>query len=132
MANETLERHKQQVRQWFTASETNDLETLQKVTGPAFYQQTLAIMGWVRNTFSEHQVEIQEMVAEGNQVMVRAHSKGRHTGEFFGVPGTGRQWADNEGAMLFRFEDDVIVDVWSVWNIPMHLEKLGLKMTVSA
>lgn len=132
MTNANLERQKQTVRQWLTASENNDIETLRKITGPGFYQQTLSIMDWVRSTFSDHQVEIQEMIAEGNQVMVRAHSKGQHTGEFFGVPGTGRRWENNEGAMLFRFEDDVIVDVWSVWNIPLHLEKLGLKMSVSA
>jgi predicted ester cyclase len=88
-------------------------------------------MTWVANTFSDHQVTIQELIAEDNRVMACMHSKGRHTGEFFGVPGTGRHWEDNEGAMIFRFENGLISDIWQVWNIPLHFEKLGLKMTVT-
>jgi predicted ester cyclase len=132
MTNEKLERQKAAVRQWFTAFDSSDLETLQRLTGPEYYEQTLSMLNWVRDTFSEHQLKIQELVAEGNLVMARVHSKGRHTGEFLGVPGTGRQWEGNQGATLFRFENALIVDGWQVWDVPMHLEKLGLKMTVSA
>ena len=131
MTNEKLESQKAAVRQWFTAFDNSDLEILQKLTGQEYYEQTLSMLNWVRDTFSEHQLEIQELIAEDNRVMALVHSKGRHTGEFFGVPGTGRQWEGNQGAAIFRFENDLIVDGWQVWNIPMHLEKLGLKMTVS-
>jgi predicted ester cyclase len=132
MTSEKLERQKAAVRQWFTAFDNSDLETLQKLTGQACYKQTLDMLNWVCDTFSEHQLEIQELIAEDNRVMARVHSKGRHTGEFFGVPGTGRQWAGNQGAAIFRFERGLIVDGWQIWNIPLHLEKLGLKLTVSA
>jgi predicted ester cyclase len=132
MSSEKLESQKEAVRQWITAFDNQDLETLQKLVGPEYYQQTLDMLKWVGDTFSEHQLEIQELIAEDNRVMVRIHSKGQHTGEFLGVPGTGRRWEDNQGAAIFRFENGLIVDAWQIWDIPLHIEKLGLKMTVSA
>lgn len=63
MTNNSLEEQKTAVRQWFTAFNNHDLETVQRLTAPAYYQQTLVML---------------------------------------------------------------------TWNIPLHLEKLGLKMTVSA
>lgn len=131
MANEKLESQKSSVRQWFTAFNKNDRDTLQKLTAPAYLEQTLGLLDWINATFAEHHLEIQELIAEENRVMARVHSKGRHIGEFFGVPGTGRRWEDNEGAVILRFENDLIVSGWQVWNIPLHLEKLGLKITVS-
>jgi predicted ester cyclase len=108
------------------------MEVLSRLSTPAYFELTAGMLNFVNSTFAEHVLEIKELIAEGNNVMARMHSKGRHTGEFFGVPGTGRQWEDNEGAVIFRLEDGKVADGWQIWNIPLHFEKLGFKMTVVA
>jgi steroid delta-isomerase-like uncharacterized protein len=54
--------------------------------------------GMLHQAVPDLQVEIHEIVAEGNRVVVRSTARGTHEGELMGVPGTGRTfemaWAD--------------------------------------
>ena len=60
MTNEKLESQKTAVRQGCTAFDNSDIETLQKLTGPEYYQQTLGTLKWVGDTFSGHKLEIRD------------------------------------------------------------------------
>jgi predicted ester cyclase len=44
-----------------------------------------------RAAFADTSDELQELLADGDTVIGRVRHRGRHVGEFFGVPATGRQ-----------------------------------------
>ena len=41
--------------------------------------------------FSEHRIQITDMVGEGDQVAIRVETRGVHSGEWEGVPPTGKR-----------------------------------------
>jgi len=46
---------------------------------------------YLRGAFSGFRAEIEDQICEGDKVVTRKTFYGRHTGEFFGVPPTGRE-----------------------------------------
>ena len=45
---------------------------------------------WMRSVFGDIQFDVEQMMAEGDLVFSRAMATGTHTGEFMGVPATGK------------------------------------------
>jgi len=69
------------------------------------------------------------MVAEGDLIFVRGTLSGTHTGEFMGVPGTGKR-LDWTGTVIFRFgADGRCVARWQEWDGLGVLQQLGLVPT---
>ena len=62
---------------------------------------------------------IEDMVAEGDKVLVRLRVKGTHGGDLMGVPATGRP-IDIGVLDLFQFRDGTLVEHWAL------LDNLGL------
>lgn len=61
--------------------------------------------------FPRYRMESEDLIAEGDRVVVRFTGRVRHMGEFMGVPPTGRE-ASFEGIAIYRIEGDRIVDHW--------------------
>lgn len=59
---------------------------------------------------------VEQQVAEGDLVVTRFTSSGRHTGVFRGVEPTGGVWT-TEGIVISRIEDGQIVEDWEVVHI---------------
>ena len=57
-------------------------------TGPEAFKQTRAMM---YSGFPDFRWTIDEVIAEGETVAERLTGRGKHQGEFMGVPPTGRQ-----------------------------------------
>ncbi|MEV0032117.1 ester cyclase [Nocardia sp. NPDC050793] len=71
----------------------------QNVTGlPAFKGEVQAI----HHGYTDPRFEILDMVAEGDDVMVRSRMSATHTGDLLGIPATGERVSMEEFA-LFRF-----------------------------
>ena len=83
-----------------------------------FYEQHRTIWGDSRFT-------IEEMVAEGDRVMVRWSSCGTHQGEFHGLPPTGKQ-VTNSGINIFRIENGRIAEVWDIFDRLWVWQQLGV------
>lgn len=62
---------------------------------------------------------IEDVIAEGDKVLVRLRVKGTHSGELMGVAPTGRP-IDIAVLDLFQFRDGVLVEHWA------QLDNLGL------
>jgi predicted ester cyclase len=78
--------------------------------------------------FTEHRVEITQMVAEDDRVMVWLATSGVHSAEWEGVPATGKRWT-NTGAWFFRIENGTIVEVDALFDELGHLKQLGATVT---
>jgi predicted ester cyclase len=62
---------------------------------------------------------IEDVIAEGEKVLVRLRVKGTHGGELMGVAATGRT-IDIGVLDLFQFRDGILIEHWAL------LDNLGL------
>jgi steroid delta-isomerase-like uncharacterized protein len=77
-------------------------------------------VGIYRSAFPDIQDTVEEIVAEGDKVVVRWRSRGTHQGEFMGVPPTGRD-VTFTGMRLFRIAENKIAESW------VNIDERGLQ-----
>ncbi len=70
-------------------------------------------MHLLHEAFSDQRWEIHDVVEEDDLVVLRCTHSGVHTGDFFGLPATGRPFAYNQMHMI-RLEDGKSVEHWAV------------------
>ena len=70
-------------------------------------------MGMLSRAFSDQRWQIQQIIAEGDLVAIYCIHSGRHTGDFFGMPPTGRSFA-YEQVHLVKMRDGKGVEQWGV------------------
>ena len=75
--------------------------------------------------FPLYQVIADDMIAEGDQVAVKARLVGTHQGEYNGIPATGRT-VDVPFHITYRIKDGKIVDHWMVMDSMVFLQQLGI------
>lgn len=74
--------------------------------------------------FAPH-FEIEDLLAEGDRVMVRWTNTGTHVGEFAGIPPTGRSF-QIAGIDVYRIEADRLAEHWHVIDELRLLQQLGI------
>lgn len=62
--------------------------------------------------FSDLRFEILDLLAENDRVAARWRMRGTHTGEFVGLPPTGKP-IRQEAIVLFRLEGDRLAELWA-------------------
>ncbi len=83
----------------------------------AFESQKRIMGGW--------NLTIEDMIAEGDRVMVRWSSRGTHQGELAGLPPTYRP-VTNSGINIFRVADGKIAEVWDIMDRMWVWQQLGV------
>lgn len=74
--------------------------------------------------FPDIHVAIEDVIAEGDKVVVRNTVTGTHQGEYRGMPPTGRSVSYNE-IFIVRFDGGRIVEIWGVVDVFSQLRQLG-------
>jgi len=82
-------------------------------------------MAQMRAAFSGGGITLEKLVAEGDMVTARWRMHGTHTGEYMGVPATGKEVA-TQGMSMYRIADGKIVEDWSVMDMLGVMQQLGL------
>ena len=82
-------------------------------------------IGYLRNTFADFSLTIEDMVAEGDKVWARMTGRGTHSQEFMGSPPTGKSFVITV-VDICRFEKGKIVDHWGVPDRFHLIAQLGL------
>ena len=72
--------------------------------------------------------EIEELIAEGDKVVARITMTGTHTGDFFGIPATGKKISFS-GIYIVRIEKGKIVEHWGEEDSIGLLRQLGAMPT---
>lgn len=120
------EQNKALVRKWFESIDTGDVGVVREYIGdgyadhnpPPFPVSSTGIDGaeeafkYAMNAFSDFSHTISDMYADGDRVITRVVGKGRHTGDFLGVPPTGKE-VSMEGIVIHRIADGKIVEHWA-------------------
>jgi predicted ester cyclase len=76
-------------------------------------------------SFAEHHMRIDHLVVEGDLAAYRIVHRAKHTGEFFGIPPTGKEIRVTE-MNIARLEGDKIAEQWSLWDGLGLLQQLGV------
>lgn len=84
-----------------------------------------AVITSCRGAFGGLHVTIEDMVAEGDKVTCRFTARGVHSGEFMGVPPTGKKIAMT-GIEIFRLKDGKIAELWGEANLMGLAQQLGV------
>jgi predicted ester cyclase len=105
------------------------LEVVDELFAP---EPALAARGWIapfRASFPDVDMEIVELIAEGDKVVGRFTCSATHLGEWLGHAPTGRRFEQVDEVAIFRLRDGRIVHAWSLEDSLSRLQQLGLVVT---
>ena len=68
---------------------------------------------------------VEDLIAEGDKVVVRWRNRGTHMGEFLGIPATGKEFSI-EGINIYRIEGAKLAEGWNVADVFGQLLQLGV------
>jgi steroid delta-isomerase-like uncharacterized protein len=79
---------------------------------------------YFRKAFPDGEHTIHDQIAERNQVVSRVTAAGTHSGEFMGIPATGRTVV-MDGIVINRFSDGKVVETWALYDDLSLFKQLG-------
>jgi steroid delta-isomerase-like uncharacterized protein len=92
------------------------------VTGAETLKHVWAVL---LEAFPDLHLTLEDMIAEGDKVVVRNTVSGTHRGEYMGRPPTGKPVTYNE-IFIFRFVDGRIAETWGVVDVLSQMKQLGV------
>ena len=88
-------------------------------------EKLIGHINFFEGAFPKYELFIDELIAEGDKVMVRARMNGCHAGEFNGIPPT-HKIADLPFVVRYTIKDDKIVDHWLIADQTILMNQLGI------
>jgi len=82
------------------------------------------VFAFLQRAFPDTRHTIEDLVAEGDKVVVRQSARATHTGELFGHPPTGKV-VTMSGITIYRLRNGQIVERWAEHGLGI-LEQLGI------
>lgn len=73
--------------------------------------------------FKMDKVEMHDIIASGDKVVVRWSCNGKHSGNFFGIEPTHKRF-ELTGISIYRLHHEKIVEVWQSWDMFGLLQQL--------
>ena len=80
--------------------------------------------GMSHDAFPDMHITVEDMIAEGDLVVARVTARGTNTGEFAGIPATGKQFAQT-GIDILRVAKGKVVERWGAFDDLGLLQQLG-------
>jgi predicted ester cyclase len=75
--------------------------------------------------FPDLQVNVEDLIAEGDKIVSRNTVTGTQQGEYMGLPPTGKSVTYNE-IFIFRFVNGRIAETWGVVDVLSQMRQLGV------
>ena len=138
----TTEQNKAIARRFFEAFETNDQVALMELfapdvvghvsgaPGPQSREAMLQGIDMFNAAFSEFHQTVEDQIAEGDRVATRTTARAVHTGDFQGLPATGKQIAIS-AITIERVKDGRIVEHWASYDRLGLMQQLGVIPTTA-
>jgi hypothetical protein len=114
------------VRRLVDVMNTGDLAALDDLYVPRLVPVAKRWVEPFLASFSDVDMRIVELVAEGDRVVGRFACSGTHTGSWLGHPPTGRRFTDVAEVYFFRVHDGRITKAWGLEDTRERLHQLGL------
>lgn len=100
----------------------DDYEGPDGARGPSAFRANIAS---VRAGFPDIQFRVEDLIAEGDRVVVRWSWVGTHAGPFRGIPPTNKR-VTNSGIAIYQFRDGEIIRNW------LETDRLGALQQIGA
>jgi len=124
-------------RTWEEMLPAADFDALAQVTDPGIVNHDLPpgmpdgfegvrrMIGMLHGAFSGQRYEVHHVIGEGDMVVIDATMHGRHTGEFLGIPPTGREVA-LRSVHIVRYRDGREAETWALSDRLGLMQQLGV------
>ena len=77
-----------------------------------------------RSAFPDQQAVAEDIIAEGDLVVIRWSTSGTHQGEFMGIPPTGKR-ISLAGITIMRVDDGLFIEDWTEMDAIGLMQQLG-------
>jgi hypothetical protein len=133
----TSEEEKELVRRYIDALNSGRLDEFEELLTPDYDDHTtmpgippgregaMIAHKILTNSFPDTHFTIDELYVEGDKAVLIATGRGTHTGDFFGVPPTGKtvSWW---GIRILRLADGKIAEGWALFDQRGIMQQLGI------
>jgi predicted ester cyclase len=122
-----LEANKQLVRRLLDeVMARRDLAVLDEVAEGEFAESARRWISPFQGSFPDFRMEVLGLVAEGDQVVAHLKCSGTHTGEWLGIPPTGKRFEDVEEVYIFTVRNGKLSSGIGVEDNLSRLRQLGI------
>ena len=83
------------------------------------------MLGMYLGAFPDLGVQVEDMIAEGDKVVVRVRTTGTHTGDFMGIAATGKK-IDIREIHIARMSGGKMLEHWGLTDNMTMFQQLGL------
>jgi steroid delta-isomerase-like uncharacterized protein len=90
-------------------------------SGPMAFRDYYAA---IRSAVPDARYEVDDLIAEGDRVVVRWRLLGTHEGDFGGIPPTGKA-IELKGIAIYRLESGMLMERWVVSDLHGLLVEIG-------
>lgn len=121
---ENLKKNRALILEYFNAISgiTKTRELLEKYTSD---EKLIEHILFFDGAFPKYELFIEEMISEGNKVIVRGRATGTHKAELNGIPPTHRNM-DFPFAIRYTIANNIITDHWLIADQMLLMEQLGV------
>lgn len=128
------EQYKEIVRRYFEPLSTHDVTIYDEIVHPdvTFHGMEVSSVDDLKEkgeevlgAFPDMRASVDLLVEEDDLVAARGTFKGTHTGEFEGIPITGKTFEVTE-VDFFRIDNGKIAEVWHLYDSMGMMQQLGL------
>jgi len=122
------------VRRWIEEVWTQqNLDLVDKIFAPSYTvnghhvgpEGVRAAVQQLHVAFGAPTVLVEDLLGEDDRVVLRWRIQGRHDGDLFGIPATGRP-VELTGTNIYRLTDGLIVENWENVDVLATLRQLGV------
>lgn len=97
-------------------------ETVNRYVADEGLKQTIAAF---ESAFPHYELIVEDMIAEGDKVVVRATFKGTHKGKLMEIAPTGKEVTES-AIIIYRIADGKIVENWISYDQLSLMQQLGV------
>ena len=131
------EENKAVVRRFYEVFRAGDMSIVDEVLSSSFVEHNpfpeqapgpegmKQLLGMMRAAFPDSAILLEDLVAEGDKVAVRAEMTGTHRGEFMGIPATGKK-VTVTGISFYTVADGKITGHWEQFDAMGMMQQLGV------
>jgi predicted ester cyclase len=131
MSGDPSEANKRLVRRLVDeAVARRNLDVLDEVAAGEFARSARRWVSPFQSAFPDFEMEIVDLIAEGDTVVAHFKCSGTHHGEWLGVPSTSRRFEGVDEIYIFKVEDGKLVSAVGVEDNLTRMRQLGLEVRV--
>jgi steroid delta-isomerase-like uncharacterized protein len=119
-----IDHNKAAVRKFVDALNSQDAALLAEICTPELAQQWREWLPGMHARMKDHHIELDDLIADGENVAVKMTTSGYHTGTLHNIPATGKWWT-NRVFTFFHFDEGKIAEVDPQPDVENLIRQIG-------